>query len=777
MAINKKVQFLRNNSIYTGATGAAARTAAIAGMRGIATGSTTSGEIVDGQAILARYNAAGSASTGDVQTIYGIVHKGVNSKTGVTVYESSELLWAAINESVSTSTTISAGTGLSGGGQLNTATVTLRHKTATVNTLTDTDQTQIGTARTFTAVTGITDDGMGHMSSIKSAIFKLPDDVDSAVTQEQLTASTSHPIILKVDSGTSASANNKVYYSSGATVDKAGNIKTTGNVSGATISGANIYGATAISGANISAATAVRAGNVSAATISAATHVKAPTISGGSLTASGDIRGGNVSADTISAATHVKSATISGGSLTASGNIRGGNVSAATISAGTSIYSPSVSATTVSGGTIKGGTISGTSYDNLPTASSEREGVVKVVETTGTSSGSTVMSQKAVTEAISAALVDVADALVYKGTVSGQSASPGASLPKADKGDVYKVAVSGYVAGQKVEVGDMFICNTDNTASGTASTNWDVIQNNIDISDISTTSPLSGGGNVTSGPVTIAHKTITTNSVTGIDQTQITDNGTFDVVTSITTDGYGHPTQVSSTTFKLPADSKVTQEQFTGSTSNPIIIKVDSGTSASARNKVYFSSAATIDKTGNIKTSGNMSGATISGANIYGATAISGANISAATAVRAGNVSAATISAATHVKAPTISGGSLTASGDIRGGNVSAATISAATDLRAGNISAATISGGTFNGTNGEFSNYLFAESVCGGTNMSSPEIYGDYISGGTADIDGLVTASGFSATTSPSTASTDINASILLSNGQNTNIIDCGTY
>ena len=109
------------------------------------------------------------------------------------------------------------------------------------------------------------------------------------------------------------------------------------------------------------------------------------------------------------------------------------------------------------------------------------------------------------------------------------------SLPAAEKGDVYKVAVSGYVAGQKVEVGDMFICNKD-TTSGTASTNWDVIQNNIDISDISTTSPLSGGGNVTTGTVTIAHKTITTNSVMPAgDPTQISDGGQFTAVTSIDT--------------------------------------------------------------------------------------------------------------------------------------------------------------------------------------------------------------------------------------------------
>lgn len=827
MAINKKVQFLRNNSIYTGATGAAARTAAIAGMRGIATGSTTSGEIVDGQAILARYNAAGSASTGDVQTIYGIVHKGVNSKTGVTVYESSELLWAAINENVSTSTTISAGTGLSGGGQLNAETVTLSHKSKTVSRVADQENTPI-TSGTFTAVTGITDDGLGHMSMIKSAVFELP--VDSAVTQEQLTASTSHPIILKVDDSASASARNKVYFSSAATIDKTGNIKTSGNMSATTVSGTTVKGvtvsATSAYGETISATTylnlpasadvkVAQSGMTALDTdnypillkpnttatdftggtyfsndvtidksgnLSAKTSVKSAAISGGSVTASGNVRGGNVSADTISAATHVKSPTISGGSVTASGNIRGGNVSANTISAATHVKAPTISATSAYGATISGGT-----YLNLPAATSAANGVVKVVETTGATTGNTVMSQKAVTDAITG-MISVADALVYKGTVAGTATSPGASLPAANKGDVYKVSTSGYVAGVKVEVGDMFICNTDNTASGTASTNWDVIQTNVDMANyvqtartVTAGTGLSGGGNLGSD-VTIRHKTVTVNTLTDQDTTSITDR-TFTAVTAITDDGMGHMSSVKSAVFELPSasDSAVTQTSYTGTSAQPLLTKNGTG-SGSVTTSATFVTAATIDGSGNIKTTGNVSGATISGANIYGATAISGANITAATAVRAGNVSAGTISAGTGIRAGNVSAGTITAATDLRAGNVSAATISAATHVKSATISGTNVYGPTISGGSLTVTGTVTAKDVTASTSVKSPSIsgtsvYGPTISGTNITAANLVTASGFTATANASTASTDIDASILLSNGKNTNIIDCGTY
>ena len=79
------------------------------------------------------------------------------------------------------------------------------------------------------------------------------------------------------------------------------------------------------------------------------------------------------------------------------------------------------------------------------------------------------------------------DAMIYKGTINGGSAgSYGALTGAANKGWTYKVAVAGKIDGVDVEVGDMLICNTDNTAAATSSNystiknNWDFIQTNID---------------------------------------------------------------------------------------------------------------------------------------------------------------------------------------------------------------------------------------------------------------------------------------------------------
>ena len=52
--------------------------------------------------------------------------------------------------------------------------------------------------------------------------------------------------------------------------------------------------------------------------------------------------------------------------------------------------------------------------------------------------------------------------MVYKGVLNATSSG----LPAADKGDTYKVNVAGTFNGtQKLEVGDMLICNTDATAA------------------------------------------------------------------------------------------------------------------------------------------------------------------------------------------------------------------------------------------------------------------------------------------------------------------------
>lgn len=80
-----------------------------------------------------------------------------------------------------------------------------------------------------------------------------------------------------------------------------------------------------------------------------------------------------------------------------------------------------------------------------------------------------------------------ADALVYKGTVAGGDTAPyGALTPAANKGYVYKVTTAGKIDGVSVEVGDMLICNTDDTAAATAdnyetvAAKWDFIQTNLD---------------------------------------------------------------------------------------------------------------------------------------------------------------------------------------------------------------------------------------------------------------------------------------------------------
>jgi hypothetical protein len=70
------------------------------------------------------------------------------------------------------------------------------------------------------------------------------------------------------------------------------------------------------------------------------------------------------------------------------------------------------------------------------------------------------------------------DALRYQGALAA-----GATLPAANKGDVYKVTSKGTIAGAKVEVGDMLICNTDGTAEN-APANWDIIQGNVDVDAI-----------------------------------------------------------------------------------------------------------------------------------------------------------------------------------------------------------------------------------------------------------------------------------------------------
>lgn len=80
-------------------------------------------------------------------------------------------------------------------------------------------------------------------------------------------------------------------------------------------------------------------------------------------------------------------------------------------------------------------------------------------------------------------LLGNANALVYKGVVD---CSTNPNYPAANAGELYIVSVAGKIGGASgitVEAGDMLICNTDNTITGTQAsvgTYWNVIQKNID---------------------------------------------------------------------------------------------------------------------------------------------------------------------------------------------------------------------------------------------------------------------------------------------------------
>lgn len=152
-----------------------------------------------------------------------------------------------------------------------------------------------------------------------------------------------------------------------------------------------------------------------------------------------------------------------------------------------------------------------------------------------------------------------ADALVYKGTITLGTTTPGAFTPAADKGWTYKVVANGstkrgYIDGVAVEVGDMLICNTDSTAAATSSnyatiaTKWDFIQTNLDgvvTGPASSTSASVAGFADTSGKVIKQLTAAEIKSAAGLD---LVKNQAITVTTSSVSDGtntfskYEHPT-------------------------------------------------------------------------------------------------------------------------------------------------------------------------------------------------------------------------------------------
>lgn len=91
---------------------------------------------------------------------------------------------------------------------------------------------------------------------------------------------------------------------------------------------------------------------------------------------------------------------------------------------------------------------------------------------------------------------------LYKGVIDC-AANP--NYPAANAAEMYFVSVAGKIGGASgvvVTAGDTIICNTDSTASGdqaTVGTYWNVLQTNIDLTNITITGGAISGCNVTVG--------------------------------------------------------------------------------------------------------------------------------------------------------------------------------------------------------------------------------------------------------------------------------------
>ena len=84
----------------------------------------------------------------------------------------------------------------------------------------------------------------------------------------------------------------------------------------------------------------------------------------------------------------------------------------------------------------------------------------------------------ATTAFVRTVLGEVADAMIFKGTI-GSSGATTASLPDIhSRGWTYKVITAGTYAGQVCEVGDLIACISSGTTASNA--DWTVIQSNID---------------------------------------------------------------------------------------------------------------------------------------------------------------------------------------------------------------------------------------------------------------------------------------------------------
>lgn len=250
--------------------------------------------------------------------------------------------------------------------------------------------------------------------------------------------------------------------------------------------------------------------------------------------------------------------------------------------------------------------------------------------TAATGTNTTQIATTAFVHAEIDAKMGESDAMVYKGTLDGGSTDTyGALTPAANKGWTYKVTTAGKIDGVKVEIGDMLICNTDNTVSATANNystiaeNWDFIQGNQDGVVVGPSSATSGNvvlfdgttgklikdSGKTIGKSVPSNAEFTDTKVTSVSNhytpsanssaelsaaaSGATAEWSIDVVKAVKLqrDAKGHVVGVSVTSGKLPAnpnvDTKVTQNSNSEDKEFPLLAKCTNNTTDETNTAKY----------------------------------------------------------------------------------------------------------------------------------------------------------------------------------------------
>ena len=232
--------------------------------------------------------------------------------------------------------------------------------------------------------------------------------------------------------------------------------------------------------------------------------------------------------------------------------------------------------------------------------------------------GNTYYNQANLTDAIknliSKDLTKITNAMTFKGGLTGgaSSATPISQLvTSAAVGDVYIVASGTVSVTDKYDTdttankGDIVIANgTEDPTTGlitSATLEWIVIEgteadthfrmgaasNKITLSEkdggVVSTITLADDDKVTltsaNNTVTAKHAKITTGASAPASGTKVmASSGTFQAVTKLTNDGYGHITDVETTTIQLPADQTNNHTLTGNATSKTVILKNASGT-------------------------------------------------------------------------------------------------------------------------------------------------------------------------------------------------------